>query len=269
MDGAKGRARIFVHIGTHKTGTTSFQNWLRDNESALRERFGLGVYHGVFPNCREVGLACASPERSLPTRGISQWVDPEWRRHVGELVAAQLARPEDLVLSSEALSFLRSPTEIEHLAELLRERDVTILVVLRNRPDFLESWANHLRRDRYKLSRDPSSFAYVRPDSWLADYEMLLGAYRAVFGEDHVRVIDYDKALSEQGSIIPLVMAEVVGENVSLPDWRMARHNVGSVVTKSRQDAQEQLHVRIARLVRHPIVTTRRVVQRRRDDAKY
>jgi len=269
MSGAEGRPRIFVHIGTHKTGTTSLQDWLGRHETELRERFRLGVYQGAFPNCREIGLACASPSRSLPTRGIPQWVDPEWRRHVSELVAAQLARPEDLILSAEVLSFLRSTAEVQHLAQLLRERDVTILVVLRNRADFLESWAKHLQRDRYKLSRDPSSFAYVQADSWLADYDSLVGAYRDVFGDDHVRIIDYDQAMSSHGSIVPLVMAEIVGASKTLPDWQSARKNVGSDVAKSRKEAQEPLIVRLARFVRHPVDTSKRVIERRRNDAKY
>ena len=269
MSGAEGRPRIFVHIGTHKTGTTSFQDWLSRHEKGLLNQFGLGVYQGAFPNCREVGLACASPSRSLPTRGIPQWVDPEWRRHVGELVATQLARPEDLVLSSEALSFLRSPAEVETLARLLQGREVSILVVLRNRAEFLESWAKHLQRDRYKLSRDPSSFAYVENDSWLADYDSLFDAYGSIFGTEHVRVIDYDHAMSSHGSVIPLLMSEIVGADAPLPDWQSARKNVGSDVARSRKDAQEPFGVRLARFVRHPIVTSRRVMARRQHDASY
>ena len=269
MERTEGRRRLFVHIGTHKTGTSSLQEWLTRHETELRARFGLGVYHGAFPNCREVGLACASPSRTLPTRGISQWVDPEWRRHVRDLVATQLAREEDLILSCEALSFLRTTAEVDELAQMVRGREVVILVVLRNRADFLESWAKHLQRDRYKLSSDPSSFAYVKDDSWLADYDSLLDAYRLVFGGDHVRVVDYDKAMSIHCSIIPPLMAEVVGDNAEIPDWRSARKNVGSDVAKSREEAKERLVVRLARFVRQPLATTRRVIDRRRNDAKY
>jgi hypothetical protein len=269
MSGAEGRPRIFVHIGTHKTGTTSFQDWLARHETELHDRFGLGVYRGAFPNCREVGLACASPSRSLPTRGIPQWVDPEWRRHVSQLVATQLARPDDLVLSSEALSFLRSPAEVETLAHLLQGRELSILVVLRNRADFLESWAKHLQRDRYKISRDPSSFAYVEDDSWLADYDSLLDAYRSVFGAERVHIIDYDHAMSSHGSVIPLLMAEIAGAHAPLPDWQSVRKNVGSDVARSRKEARERFTVRLARLVRHPISTSRRVMARRQQDARY
>ena len=268
MERAEGRPRLFVHIGTHKTGTTSFQDWLLRHETELQARFGLGVYRGAIPNNREVGLACASPDRSLPTRGIPQWVDPEWRRHVGDLVAAQLERNEDLILSCEALSFLRSTAEVEHLARMVRGRNVTILVALRNRTDFLRSWADHLQRDRYKLSKDPRSFAYVGADSWLADYDVLLGAFREVFGHERVRTIDYDAAIDRDGSVIPSLMHEVVGE-VPLPEWRSARKNVGDEVARSRNEARERFVTRLARLVQHPVATIRRVSARRRRDTRY
>ena len=269
MDKAEGRHRLFVHIGTHKTGTTSFQHWLLRHETELHTRFGLGVYHGAFPNNREVGLACASVERSLPTRGIPQWVEPEWRRHVGDLVAEQLRRDDDLVLSSEALSFLRERSEVERLAQMVRGRDVTILAVLRNRADFLRSWGDHLQRDRYKLSKDPRSFAYVGPDSWLADYDTLLDTYRHVFGKENVRAIDYDETIARDGSVIPALMREIVGDDAPLPDWRSAQMNIGRDVAKSRNDAREKIGRRLVRFVIHPLATTKRVLARRRHDARY
>lgn len=256
------RRRLFVHIGTHKTGTTSFQHWLRQHESELGQRFALGVYQGAFPNNREVGLACARPDRSLPTRGVDQWVDPEWRRHVAALVAAELARDEDLVLSAEALSFLRHEDEVRRAAEMFGDRETLIIVALRNPEGFLRSWAGHLTRDGYRLSNDPSSFAYVGSDSWLVDYPALLSAYRNVFGMAKVRVIDYDDAHQRYGSVIPSLMGEIVGVEAMIPDWNGARMNVGVEVERSRRDPAGRLDRRLLRLMRHPLSTTRRVATR-------
>jgi hypothetical protein len=256
------RRRLFVHIGTHKTGTTSFQHWLREHEKELGERFDLGVYQGAFPNNREVGLACARPERTLPTRGIDQWVDPEWRRHVAALVTVQLARDEDLVLSAEALSFLRHDDEISQLAKLFGDRETLIIVALRNPEGFLRSWAGHLTRDGYRLSTDPSSFAYVGADSWLVDYPTLLSAYRNAFGMAKVRVVDYDDAHQRFGSVIPALMGEIVGVEAMLPEWSGARKNVGVEVEQSRRNSAARIDRRLLRLARHPISTTRRVTNR-------
>ena len=262
MNEPAARRRLFVHIGTHKTGTTAFQHWLREHEIELRQRFGLGVYQGAFPNNREVGLACARPERSLPTRGIDQWVDPEWRRHVADLVTAQLSRDEDLVLSAEVLSFLRHDDEVGRLAEMFGDRETLIIVTLRNPEGFLHSWTGHLTRDEYRLSADPSSFAYVGADSWLVDYPALLSAYRNVFGPAKVRVIDYDDAHQRFGSVIPALMSVIVGVEAMIPEWGGARKNVGVEVEQSRRDPARRLDRRLLRLARHPLSTTRRVTNR-------
>jgi hypothetical protein len=251
-----------VHIGTHKTGTTSFQHWLRQHERELDERFGLATYQGAFPNNREVGLACARPSRQLPTRGIDQWVDPEWRRHVHELVATQLARETDVIMSAEALSFLRYDDEVDTFSTLLGEREALILVALRNPGEFLRSWSAHLTRDGYRLSTDPASFAYVGADSWLADYPSLVDVYRRAFGAAKVRVIDYDDALRRYGSVIPALMDEILGAEAVIPDWGNARLNVGIEVERSRRDPAARFDRRLGRLVRHPLSTTKRVTAR-------
>jgi hypothetical protein len=253
------RRRLFVHIGTHKTGTTSFQHWLREHEKELGQRFDLGVYQGAFPNNREVGLACARPERSLPTRGIDQWVDPEWRRHVATLVSAQLARDEDLVLSAEALSFLRHDDEIARFRDYLNDRETLIIVALRNPQDFLRSWAGHLTRGGYELSNDPTSFAYVEPDSWLADYDGLIRSWRKFFGESRVRIVNYDDSLDKFGSVIPALMNEVVGTEAALPEWRAVWKNMAVDFSSP----EGRLGERLRRLTRHPITTAKRVLARK------
>jgi len=85
-----------------------------------------------------------------------------------------------------------------------------------------------LIRDGFSESSDPTSFAYLNADSWLVDYDEILQSYRHVFGADHVHHVDYDAALSRDSSIIPAVMAHVVGDTSDLPDWRDVRRNRGS-----------------------------------------
>ena len=44
--------RVILHIGTLKTGTTSFQRWFSDNESAINAVTGCRWFHGAFPDAR-------------------------------------------------------------------------------------------------------------------------------------------------------------------------------------------------------------------------
>ncbi len=192
----------------------------------LLEHFGLAVYQGAFPNAREVGLACANIDRLLPVRNLPQWNDPAWRAHVGETIQTQLARDfSSMVISSEALSFLRAPEELQRVKNLLEGFDVTILVTLRNPLEYLGSWQRHLTRTGYELSDDPISFAYVKEDSWLARYDHLIDAYATAFGPDRMITVDYESANAQFGSVIPALMRHVVDDIAQLPAWSSVRFN--------------------------------------------
>jgi len=245
------RRRLFVHIGTHKTGTTSFQKWLLDNEPLLLEHFGLAVYQGAFPNAREVGLACANVDRLLPVRNLPQWNDPAWRAHVGETIQTQLARDvPSMILSSESLSFLHAREEAQRVFDTFAGHNVTILVTLRNPVDFLASWERHLIRTGYELSNDPSSFAYVKHDSWLARYDQLIDAYATVFGRDNVVTVDYESANAEFGSVIPALMRNVVSDISQIPDWSQFRLNSTVRFDAARRLSAKQVLNRLIRPVR-------------------
>ena len=245
------RRRLFVHIGTHKTGTTSFQKWLVNNEPLLLERFGLGVYHGAFPNAREVGLACANTDRLLPVRNLPQWNDPTWRTHVGRIIHAQLARDvPSMILSAESLSFLRAPEEVQRVSDMTAGHDVTILVTLRNPVEFLGSWERHLTRTGYELSDNPTSFAYVKHDSWLARYDQLIDAYVSVFGRDRVVTVDYESANAEFGSVIPALMRHVADDIELLPEWSHLRLNSTIRFESARRPSAKQVLARLTRLLR-------------------
>ena len=245
--------RVFLHIGTHKTGTTSFQKWLREHEDVLRERHGLGVYRGGFPNNREVGLACANVDRLLPVRQIPQWSDPVWRDHVNDLARIQMQRDEpSIIVSAESLSFLRADDEIRRVHRMFSDREATILVTLREPAEFLASWGRHLTRGKYELSDDPRSFAYVGADSWLARYDELIDAYARVFGRDRVLTIDYERVTAEHGSVIPGIMRHVVGDTTELPDWSGYRFNTSAQFASPRRFSPGWVKERLMHALRRP-----------------
>ncbi len=225
-----GDRRAIVHIGTHKTGSTSLQYWLTHNASQLEAHYGFGVYRPIHPNGRELALWCANPDRQIPTiREIPEWQSPTWRTPSFGHMRSEIERDVDtLVASNETLSLLRTPDEVERLRELFAPRRVEIILVTRRPTDFLRSWREQLIRDGFSESSDPTSFAYLNADSWLVDYDEILQSYRHVFGDDHVHHVDYDAALSRDSSIIPAVMAHVVGDTGNLPEWRDVRRNRGS-----------------------------------------
>ena len=222
--------RAIVHIGTHKTGSTSLQYWLAQHAAELASHHGLGVYRPIHPNGRELALLCADPDRSIPTiREIPEWRTEAWRTPSSGHVRSEVERSDEVMLiSNETLSLLRTPDELERLRDLLAPRVVDIVLVTRRAEDFLRSWRDQLTRDGFAMSQDPTSFAYLERDSWLVDYDEIVRANRGVFGADHVHVVDYDAAMARFNSVIPAVMAHAVSDVTTLPDWSQVRRNRGT-----------------------------------------
>lgn len=206
---------IVLHVGIHKTGTTSFQHFLRDHNDGLLAAAGVRHPEGfLIPTLHtELALLTVRPERTWPAR--IRFPDTQragWQAAAEAHVRRQVTSSAEpvLVYSHEDLSYLRSDDELDRLKELMAGRSVRVVVVLRDRADFLRSYGEQLIATGFELSDELTSFAYVGADSWLVDYDGLLDGYRRCFGADHVTVVDYDETLRRDGSVIPAV-AELLG----------------------------------------------------------
>lgn len=236
--------RIVLHIGTHKTGTTSFQRWFRDNADAIDAVCGATLYEGRARDARELGAICIDEGRDTP--GLRRRVERDNHEFPGTLtlpgtqareqmitevhenIRNQIQKTRDtFVVSSESLSLLRSKSEIDRLAAMFPAGETTVVVCLRRPEDFLRSWSKHLDRDFFEVSDDPTSFAYVKPDSWLVDYDDLLSAYTNVYGKESIVVIDYDTAMAEHGSTIPKIAEVFCSNPTALPSWNSYLFNTG------------------------------------------
>lgn len=225
--------RIYLHIGTHKTGSTSIQRCCFDHRDVLAEHgiaFAFAERQRIIHN--NLYLAAMRPERDSFAKLKSEQVigpdyvadvEKEWHEHLSELVTP------GVLMTSEGLGLLRFDDEIERLRRIVRAEahEVRVIVYLRNKSDFLRSYTRQIRkRPGREPSDDPSSCLYVEPDSWLVDYERLLEVYRRGFGERNVRVIDYDEQVASVGSVVPSFL-EALGIPSSAIDGAMAyRENV-------------------------------------------
>lgn len=211
-----------LHIGPHKTGTTSLQQFLHDEVDGLlaaaRAWYPTGL---VVPTAHsELPLLTVRPERTWPARiRLPETCDAAWL----EVARAQVrswfaeARQPRLVLSHEDLSYLRSDDELDHLRALLGDHPVRVIAVRRDRSDFLHSYASQLHATGFPPSEDPTSFAYVEPDSWVADHDALLAGFRRTFGEERVEVVDYEEAMARDGSVIPALADRIGIPRAALP----------------------------------------------------
>jgi hypothetical protein len=223
---------IFVHIGTHKTGTTSIQRYLLDNASALASA-GYDRYQGIFPQANhiELHLACLRDDcesfARLRLRGTIVF-DDAYRLMIRDRVRGFLGRstlPHQL-LSNEGLSWLRYPAEMKRLRDVLCEGGscegkVNFVLFLRNRQDFLQSYRAQILKVPGRVeSDDPASALYARDDTWVADFDGLIEAYRQGFPEATFSIIDYDFATQRDGSVIPAYLRAIGLDPARMPPWQ-------------------------------------------------
>ncbi len=177
--------KLYLHIGTHKTGTTSLQHLLFDASSLLQINGAIVVPTSLSD---KIAAACIREDCEIPPFRVDS--TPSLRKdELYTECAAELAvifSAEDcakFILSSEHLSYFRNQSEIARLRGLFpNDISVDILLTLRDKNQFLRSYKMQLLRTGYTVSNKKSSLYYCGKDTWLVDYDSLVATYRAQFG---------------------------------------------------------------------------------------
>jgi len=188
--------RTIIHIGQHKTGTTSIQNFLRNKRRGLAKEglyvpdslvgcdnpshFLLNVYSlhkNRFSSTKEKLLATNPPE---------YFVDLEARLRNDISKHYRIADQQgcrDVIWSNEGLYLLNSPEEYKRLFDLFAKHSSVIVCVccFRDVESYRTSYMKQLMRQRIGFSEDKDSYRYVKPDSWLFDYKRKEEILKQVF----------------------------------------------------------------------------------------
>lgn len=220
-----------VHIGTHRTGTTAFQQWTERHRGALLGLRGVKVYEGRYLASHvEFALLCIRRNRTMrQQRRVSEWCLDEWREETIEHISRQVADPtKELLISAEALSLLRYEDEVSALGDLLSPRRLKVAVCLRDKQSFLDSyrremWMKNVAPSRYRASHD-----YVEADTWLVQWEEMLSLWRRILGDENVVDFSYEEAMVQYDSTIPAVLGALSIDPIGLPSWEGLTINASS-----------------------------------------
>jgi hypothetical protein len=200
--------RLFLHAGTHKTGTTSIQAMLRDAGETIAHA-GIKVVLDLpgatmMPtNCNAVSHAFIRDTVFSPTR-INKRIAPrfgeaETIRHLMTQLAD--SRFETLLMSSECFCYMRTRTERKHLERHLAGFELRPFLYFRNDAGWRKSWDSQMAKEPYVTTfrrRFPEKFDF---DDWYFDRDAIVSFWRGV-STDAV-FLDYDKEVAEKGSVIP------------------------------------------------------------------
>lgn len=205
---------LYLHVGTHKTGSTSFQRYLKDHQEDLGSAGvtvlmtsgpdgrpsanNLALAHSVLRPGLRTGMRMRSDDAPGGLRAYARQ-----SRALRDSVNG--SRGDHLLLSAEAFCFARTRAEEWRIRLLQSYCGVAIRPILcfRNQRDWRRSWEAEIEKWRSSEIRSPGIGMNNVLESWYYDRDAILAFWRR-FGE--VRVVDYDLAMAQHGSIIPALL---------------------------------------------------------------
>jgi hypothetical protein len=222
---------IFVHVGLHKTGSTSIQWALTIGRHAFADAGflypyagtpdepGLNIAHHLFP-WSVVTTPNFMPEfRAHPNFRIANQIENIW-----EALRRQIDRaPQtNVVLSSEEFDIL-SKEEIVSFRTQLNDYRVVPVICLRNTADFVES---SYRTTLMYSTDDQNIESFIKSQRTRIDFPALIGDWFDVCGSDDIRIISFDDPTVKK-NIVPTFLNSIGVENLRLPDEALERKNDG------------------------------------------
>jgi len=200
--------KAVIHIGSHKTGTTTIQSFLEKNRDSLKKQgICVPVGFGRYDKQLELLAAVAMPEE-WHSRPILSYcghyqcarvfkrkftaIDQErlWKKFWNKN-QANFNKDDRVIFSCEELGILTTG-EVEKLRKLMKSLfdDVTIVLYLRRQPEYLISFYN----TRVRGGLLWNFFDYLdqpEEDSNLAYHEIV--KRWSVFGKDKLKIRVFDK----------------------------------------------------------------------------
>ena len=189
------KKKLILHVGTHKTGSTSLQHFLLLNKDYLLSQgifYPTTKYHPVG----QQRLAYAFNEQVSPhLSGIDSEVKDvfdEFNRVVNNTLFSHM------IISSENFAPGGDVSVIAKIKEFFFDYDVDVLIYLRRQDKYLQS----IYRECVKL---PNSFSgrfdeFKSPHS--LNYYEIINSWQSVFGINNVIVKSYDYAVRVDGGIV-------------------------------------------------------------------
>lgn len=218
---------LFLHIGSHKTGTTSIQSCLAANRAALASH---GYGYPVGSN--DLNLGAVAGKSSLDgTMG-------EYRATLAARIAADPA--PTVIASSEAFSYLHDGQDIQAFRDLLAAHfaSIHIITYLRRQDQFAVSHhqegANPQDKPAARLhGHAPTALPAPNPaQQHYLDYATRIGLWADAFGDAALVIRVYDRGLLKSGDAVADLLDIVGLGDVDLTRQPDKNLSMGFVATK-------------------------------------
>lgn len=191
--------RLVVHIGAHKTGTTSIQQFSYRNTDFLAER---GVYYpaNLLSDYPEQHSSFRFLYRDGRQKDVVDAIRQTWR-------AARDKRCDVTFLSGEEFCNL-SRRDIRHFAGIARRyyRNLIFVYVVRNRRQYILSQYKHFMH----YASDKSELSFLKTHQPPSPGEVI-SRWKARFSDDY-RIVNYNAI---EAHFVPAFYREVFGVEIT------------------------------------------------------
>lgn len=183
------RRTLYLHVGAHRTGTTSIQDFLFANRKALQAR----GYWLAYARRRHFDLVEGLFAGTVQVADVA-----------ADLTARADAKDhaiEAIVLSEERICTHANP---EVLAAFAEHFDVQVIYTLRRQDLWLESW--YFQNIKWQWTPElshctfPEFMAQRETFHWI-DYETYVGKLEAAFGAENVQLTVFEKGQMPGGPV--------------------------------------------------------------------
>jgi hypothetical protein len=218
-------SKVILHIGTHKTATTTIQDMFWTNADLLAEQ---GVIYPRLPNYTgHHGMVVNWP--GMPKFYALEQGSLEALRAVAE---AHADSDRTVFLSSEEFSRSNPLSSLSEVREALSGFDeIEVICVLRTQWQFLQSI--YLEVSKSRVPPRPPEFVLPVIESgiceglWI-DYNRLLDALEQVFAPGEIRLYDFDQCRKAEGGILG-VMLRHLGLDIAPDQMEVVNEGVSNV----------------------------------------
>lgn len=197
--------RTIIHIGQHKTGTTSLQHYLQNNQKELLDQ-GVYIPNSLVGVCHPshylLNVYSLSKKRLSPMKEVLLKNEPsEFFNNLEVRLKADIARHyklankkkcTDIIWTNEGLYLLNSMDEYTKLINLFKKHSNNIVCVccFREISSFRKSYAKQLIKQGIKFDHTNDSYKNIDSQSWLFDYKRKKKLLKSIF--NHTIFIPYN-----------------------------------------------------------------------------
>ncbi len=204
---------IYIHIGTHKTGSSTIQHALRDASQANGVNW---IYSGTTRTIKDL-MRAKQYDNALVKR-----LKLEIER---KMLHAKSVKAKRVIISSEALSGLpdtgyqNSNAVFSMLHEATSQYNTKIVVFLRRQDSFVQSMYTQLIHQGVSLDFESFLKQFSSPNA--LDYSRMLDELSVAFGEQNLIVKSY-----HESSTLGLIdnFSEIVESNLPIPSKKGDRN---------------------------------------------